>query len=277
MAAVIAGKEMKKPATYFDRLPDDSRVSFDALPIGEKQVPAAEAQADHDHEGHQRLEAELKPAAAVWSGHRVILSVVVVEGQSVIGLDRPGRVVEVVQPDWLAQCGQGRWTNGRAAGRSVGGMGWPQPVVYFHFYDALVVWPHGEAIPILDPLAVGRYDGGGGWGWLVGRQAVLATGFDRTFLGLLRAGIRRRSEPRFKGIFEGFWDRYPGLNGVRFVGILRGQFPTVGHAVLDILTAHTAMHVGQITVWRRAMGLAAVQEDLPSDREQCSQAAGRPI
>jgi uncharacterized damage-inducible protein DinB len=40
----------------------------------------------------------------------------------------------------------------------------------------------------------------------------------------------------------------------------RNRIPTVGHAVLHILTAHTAMHVGQITVWRRAMGLKAVPE-----------------
>lgn len=35
----------------------------------------------------------------------------------------------------------------------------------------------------------------------------------------------------------------------------RPMFPTVGHAVLHILRVHTAMHVGQITVWRRAVGL----------------------
>lgn len=42
----------------------------------------------------------------------------------------------------------------------------------------------------------------------------------------------------------------------------RDRIPTVGHAVLHILTSHTAMHVGQITVWRRAMGLTAVPEPL---------------
>ena len=35
----------------------------------------------------------------------------------------------------------------------------------------------------------------------------------------------------------------------------RSLFPTVGHAVLHILTVHAALHIGQLTVWRRAIGL----------------------
>ena len=35
----------------------------------------------------------------------------------------------------------------------------------------------------------------------------------------------------------------------------REKFPTLGHAVVHILTAHPASHVGQLVVWRRAMGL----------------------
>ena len=38
----------------------------------------------------------------------------------------------------------------------------------------------------------------------------------------------------------------------------RDVFPTLGHAVLHILTVHTAIHLGQLSAWRRAMGLAAV-------------------
>ena len=91
-----------------------------------------------------------------------------------------------------------------------------------------------------------------------------------TLLLALDEGQRRLSD-KLTSTKEG--DRAQPLPDVRY----RSQFPTLGHAVLDILTAHTAMHVGQITVWRRAMGLAAVQENLPSDRAQCSQAAGRPI
>ena len=36
---------------------------------------------------------------------------------------------------------------------------------------------------------------------------------------------------------------------------LREVFPTVRHALVQVLVGHTSMHVGQITVWRRAMGL----------------------
>ena len=42
----------------------------------------------------------------------------------------------------------------------------------------------------------------------------------------------------------------------------RDRMPTVGHALLHILASHTAMHVGQLVVWRRAMGLPVVREPL---------------
>ena len=35
----------------------------------------------------------------------------------------------------------------------------------------------------------------------------------------------------------------------------RNVFPTLGHAVLHILTAHTSIHVGQLSAWRRSMEL----------------------
>ena len=35
----------------------------------------------------------------------------------------------------------------------------------------------------------------------------------------------------------------------------RITFPTVRHALTQVLVGHTSMHVGQVTVWRRAMGL----------------------
>ena len=35
-------------------------------------------------------------------------------------------------------------------------------------------------------------------------------------------------------------------------------FPTVRHALTQVLVGHTSMHVGQLTVWRRAMGLPAM-------------------
>ena len=34
----------------------------------------------------------------------------------------------------------------------------------------------------------------------------------------------------------------------------RATFPTVGHAVVHILTGHAAVYVGQVSVWRRAAG-----------------------
>jgi len=40
----------------------------------------------------------------------------------------------------------------------------------------------------------------------------------------------------------------------------RDQLPTIGHAAIHILAGHTAMHVGQVAAWRKAMGLPAVVE-----------------
>ena len=34
----------------------------------------------------------------------------------------------------------------------------------------------------------------------------------------------------------------------------REMFPTIGHAIAHVLPAHTAAHVGQTIVWRKAMG-----------------------
>jgi hypothetical protein len=40
----------------------------------------------------------------------------------------------------------------------------------------------------------------------------------------------------------------------------RHLFPTLGHAVLHILTSHAAVHVGQVSVWRRVVGLGPLTE-----------------
>jgi uncharacterized damage-inducible protein DinB len=42
----------------------------------------------------------------------------------------------------------------------------------------------------------------------------------------------------------------------------RHVFPTLGSAVLHILTVHTAVHLGQLSAWRRAMGLPRVADPL---------------
>jgi hypothetical protein len=42
----------------------------------------------------------------------------------------------------------------------------------------------------------------------------------------------------------------------------RETFPTLGSAVLQILAAHMAVHLGQLSAWRRAVGLGAVREPM---------------
>ena len=48
----------------------------------------------------------------------------------------------------------------------------------------------------------------------------------------------------------------------------RDRFPTIGHAVIHILSGHTALHLGQLTVWRRAMRLDIVPEPLSGSSER---------
>jgi hypothetical protein len=39
----------------------------------------------------------------------------------------------------------------------------------------------------------------------------------------------------------------------------RSVFPTIRHALTQVLIGHTAFHVGQISLWRKAMGLPAMK------------------
>ena len=36
-------------------------------------------------------------------------------------------------------------------------------------------------------------------------------------------------------------------------------FPTIRHALTQVLVGHTAFHIGQVSVWRNALGLPAMQ------------------
>jgi hypothetical protein len=51
-------------------------------------------------------------------------------------------------------------------------------------------------------------------------------------------------------------DLHKELPDVRY----REIFPTLGYALMHVLTAHAAMHVGQVIVWRRASGLGPMTE-----------------
>ena len=39
---------------------------------------------------------------------------------------------------------------------------------------------------------------------------------------------------------------------------LRGRFPTVGHLATGMMTMHAALHNGQMSAWRRALGWPAI-------------------
>ena len=39
---------------------------------------------------------------------------------------------------------------------------------------------------------------------------------------------------------------------------MRARFPTVGHTILALMTSHEASHLGQLSAWRRALGMPSV-------------------
>ncbi len=45
----------------------------------------------------------------------------------------------------------------------------------------------------------------------------------------------------------------------------RQTLPTVGHALVHILIGHTSVHVGQLTVWRHAMGMDRAGEHFEAE------------
>jgi hypothetical protein len=60
-------------------------------------------------------------------------------------------------------------------------------------------------------------------------------------------------------------DRVTTLGDARMSGVLpderyRATFPTLGHAVVHVLTSHAAVHVGQVSAWRRAAGYQPLSE-----------------
>lgn len=40
--------------------------------------------------------------------------------------------------------------------------------------------------------------------------------------------------------------------------LVKGTFPTVGELLLHVMTAHPMLHLGQLSAWRRIMGLGSV-------------------
>jgi hypothetical protein len=42
------------------------------------------------------------------------------------------------------------------------------------------------------------------------------------------------------------------------VEVLQKAFPTVGDVLLNVMTAHPMLHLGQLSAWRRIMGLGSV-------------------
>jgi hypothetical protein len=56
--------------------------------------------------------------------------------------------------------------------------------------------------------------------------------------------VQRLDEPRLSEPFPDESYRY--------------VFPTIRHAITQILSAHSAYHIGQVANWRRAMGLSGI-------------------
>jgi uncharacterized damage-inducible protein DinB len=48
----------------------------------------------------------------------------------------------------------------------------------------------------------------------------------------------------------------------------RDVFPSIRHALTQVLVGHTAYHIGQVTIWRRAMGLPPMGDRLSDGTAQ---------
>jgi hypothetical protein len=69
-------------------------------------------------------------------------------------------------------------------------------------------------------------------------------------LGWLEAGHARLVEAVFETKAEVFTQPAPER--------MRARFPTMGSLILGLMTSHEATHLGQLSAWRRALGLPAV-------------------
>ena len=68
------------------------------------------------------------------------------------------------------------------------------------------------------------------------------------FLALIRE-TRSRITQAVEGLDEAFLDSpFPEPSYLEF-------FPTIRHSLTQVLVGHVSFHVGQLSVWRRAMGL----------------------
>jgi hypothetical protein len=98
------------------------------------------------------------------------------------------------------------------------------------------------------------------WSVLFGTGTVLSTEPgsypSRTELLERFADARRRISDRLAEMTES--DLSEPLPDERH----REVFPTVGSALLHILTVHAATHIGQLSAWRRSMALPRVSDPL---------------
>ena len=67
---------------------------------------------------------------------------------------------------------------------------------------------------------------------------------------------------RFKASHKAVLDALPRVDDAAFAREtphegMRARFPTVGSAVTFLLCSHTMMHLGQVSAWRRCMGLGS--------------------
>jgi hypothetical protein len=72
-------------------------------------------------------------------------------------------------------------------------------------------------------------------------------------LGLLTAGHTAASEASLSATAEQLAPKH--LVEIKFV---RELFPTIGDLVAHLFTTHEAIHLGQLSAWRRAMGMPGV-------------------
>ena len=103
-----------------------------------------------------------------------------------------------------------------------------------------------------------------------GEQPAMPQGMGRAVQSRLEAGERSRHYPSKAALLEAYEKSYLRIvEAVKNASAetlerefpnprLRPTLPTIGVAMVHILTSHQAGHLGQLSAWRRMQGLSAI-------------------
>jgi hypothetical protein len=104
---------------------------------------------------------------------------------------------------------------------------------------------------------------------LLGENAAIDPNWREIFSSAAKPSVDRSVYPTKTILFKAYEDAHTRLASVALAATpeklqelpperFRSRFQTVAHFVLHMLTNHEAVHLGQLSAWRRACGLPSV-------------------